>query len=267
MEGKDSFVFYISWFRYFNKLKTIEQREKLRILLQDYVTDKFKDIPIEEISCGDDAVDMAFFSIAEDLKKDLSKWKTTCSNRAKAGQLGGLAKARNSKQNVANLANAKNAKSDVANLADNEYEYEYDNEYVLSKDNDINSRSDNQKLSNSIVYKLIFDTWNQQDNLIQHKELTKVRIEAIKKALKNYEPNIIVQAIKNYSEVLNSNYRFTYKWDLETFLKQSNAMPQFTDEGSVWNNYLREASKNAAIMPQEPRETPNCFKDFFGKIK
>ena len=63
------------------------------------------------------------------------KWKKTCSSRAKAGQLGGLAKAKNNKQNVANLANAKNAKTNVANVADSDCDCEYDNDNELKENN------------------------------------------------------------------------------------------------------------------------------------
>ena len=257
MEGKDSFVFYISWFKYFNKLKTIEQREKLRVLLQDYVTDKFKDIPIEEISCGDDAVDMAFFSIAEDLKKDLSKWKTTCSNRAKAGQLGGLAKARNNKQSVAKIENAKNAKSDVANLADNEYEYdnEYENNVSTSKDIDTCGEVSQEKPTPLIILPCIGNYQHPifKDDIDHYKEL--------------YPAVDILQQFKNMLGWLESNPQnrktkngvkaFIARWlskcqDKAPKVESSSCNQNFTTLG---DDYLNEDFK------QRPDETYEEYKE------
>ncbi len=110
-KDKNSFVFYISWYSFFKRLdkdRTCQcPRCKLDYLIEDYVTDVYKDVPIEEITSGDPAVDMAFQSIAEDLHSAYRKWKDTCKKRSEAGKLGGAPKGNQNanKQKQANQAN------------------------------------------------------------------------------------------------------------------------------------------------------------------
>lgn len=83
----------------------------------------------------------------------------------------------------------------------------------------------------------IFELWNKQ-KIIVHKELTdKIRKEIIK-ALKKYGFDTIKTCILRYNETLKSGFKLCqYKWTLDIFLKQKNAMPDFIDEGSKWNSY------------------------------
>lgn len=151
MEGKDSFVFYVKWFKFFNRLTTVEDKMKLFELVQNYVTDKYNNIPIEDITCGNLAIDMAFWSIADDLKDDLAKWKATCNKRSIAGQQGGAPKGnknacKQNKQNKQKLDlveqnNQKQAKQAKQAEYDNEYECEYEYEYDNECESDINNNS------------------------------------------------------------------------------------------------------------------------------
>ena len=144
-ENKKSYVFYLNWYRLFDRLDRDREcqcrRCKLGYLIQDYVNDVYHNVPVSEISSGDDAVDMAFQSIVDDLKPDLEKWKDTIQKRAIAGQLGGLARANNLKQNQANQANAKTTKQNQANQAVNEYVNDNVNvnDNVLDKSNNKNT--------------------------------------------------------------------------------------------------------------------------------
>ena len=149
MEGKDSFVFYISWFRFFDKLKKLKQREMLRKMIQDYVTDKYKDIPIEEISSGDDAVDIAFVAIAGDLKKDLKRYKDTC---------------KKNKENIDNYWKKKKNETIQSNTTVNDRKKENnkntDNECEYENDNEINKNILSSKHDDAIVE--IIDYLNQK---------------------------------------------------------------------------------------------------------
>lgn len=95
--------------------------------------------------------------------------------------------------------------------------------------------------------KEIFDFWNSQ-NIIFHKELNDEKIKAIQKALKKYSLGDIKKYIERYAKVINDkNYFFDTKWGLIDFLKQKNAMPDFTDEGSKWLNYINQSNKNGGF--------------------
>lgn len=90
----------------------------------------------------------------------------------------------------------------------------------------------------------IFDAWNAC-GIITHRKPTKDIVKAIKRALSLYSVEDIKQAIQRYKTVYSDKkYFFEYKWNIITFLKQKNALPEFMDEGSKWNNYVAETSKN-----------------------
>lgn len=83
----------------------------------------------------------------------------------------------------------------------------------------------------------IFDFWNSLE-IIKHKELTDDILKQIKKCLKDYSVEEIKTYISRYNEVIKcKNYFFNTKWTLKEFLKQSNAMPDFKDDGSKWVNF------------------------------
>ncbi|WP_338595605.1 hypothetical protein QJR28_02275 [Clostridium baratii] len=84
--------------------------------------------------------------------------------------------------------------------------------------------------------KTIFDCWNSK-GIIKHKTLSPVIKKAIDKVLKNYKLDEIVQAINTYSEILNSQFYFNYKWSLSDFLNRKNGISTFMKEGSNKVNY------------------------------
>lgn len=82
----------------------------------------------------------------------------------------------------------------------------------------------------------IFDCWNSK-GIIKHKTLSPVIKKAVEKVLKNYKLDEIVQAINTYSEILNSQFYFNYKWSLSDFLNRKNGISTFMKEGSNKVNY------------------------------
>ena len=87
----------------------------------------------------------------------------------------------------------------------------------------------------------VISLWNSF-GIIQHKKsnwLNEKREKTILKALKEYGYKEIINAITNYSTVIQDEQYtlFKYKWDLEQFLKQSNALPHFVSNGVKWLNY------------------------------
>jgi len=138
-------------------------------------------------------------------------------------------------------SNYKGLKSDSDN--DNENDNESDN----SKKEDIKK---NYKKEN------IYSHWNNKE-IIVHKSLTKDMEKAIEKVLKKYSENEIVQAIDSYSEILESDFYFNYKWSLADFLNRKNGLTTFMEEGTNKVNYdehlakqLKE-KKNGTEKPKE----------------
>ncbi|MDQ0150674.1 helix-turn-helix domain-containing protein [Eubacterium multiforme] len=110
--------------------------------------------------------------------------------------------------------------------------------------------------------KTIFNCWNSK-GIIKHKTLSPVIKKAIEKVLKNYKLDEIVQAINTYSEILNSQFYFNYKWSLSDFLNRKNGISTFMEEGSNKINYEEwEKNKNniSKLDPKNikvnPLETP-----------
>ena len=83
----------------------------------------------------------------------------------------------------------------------------------------------------------IFMFWNEQ-NIIQHKEITVKIADAIDKALKKYSEEEIKTYIERYNKVIkDKTYFFDYKWTLADFLSRKDGISAFTNEGSKWVSY------------------------------
>ena len=108
MEGKKSFVLYTDQREVFDELSD-EDAGRLIKHIFSYVND-------EDPSTEDLLLKVAFLPIKTQLKRDLKIWDQKKQQRSEAGRKGGVAKASNAKQSLANPSNATN---DVANLAVN----------------------------------------------------------------------------------------------------------------------------------------------------
>lgn len=94
------------------------------------------------------------------------------------------------------------------------------------------------KENNSDNVKMIFEYWVCRD-IIEHKKITDKIRNAIKSALKDYEPEAIKKAIYNYEQVLKGEqYFFSYKWTLKDFLKRG--LDRFVDEATPFTNFLKD---------------------------
>ena len=108
MKNKKGFILYADINTTVNKLSD-EYAGKLFKHILSYVND-------EEPTTNDMLLEIAFEPIKQQLKRDLDRWKNTKTKRADAGRLGGLAKATNAKQKVANLAVNVNVNDNVINI-------------------------------------------------------------------------------------------------------------------------------------------------------
>jgi len=113
--------------------------------------------------------------------------------------------------------------------------------------NNISSNTKDIKEKNIDTFQseeIIFDFWNSK-KIVQHREMTNPMIKQITKSIKEYGIDNIKKYIDRYAEVVHDKtYYFDTKWTLIEFLKQSNGISTFTDEGSKWLNYLERNNKS-----------------------
>ncbi|MEW9924078.1 hypothetical protein AB2T63_12240 [Clostridium butyricum] len=115
----------------------------------------------------------------------------------------------------------------------------------------------------SIISNNIYSHWNSK-KIIVHKSLTKEMERAIEKVLKEYSDSEIVQAISIYSEMLESEFYFNYKWSLVDFLNRKNGISTFMAEGSNKTNYeswKKEREHNANTSRYTKRDRGVFNKD------
>lgn len=95
---------------------------------------------------------------------------------------------------------------------------------------------DNNKDINNIY--IVFDKWNSKANVINHKKISKQIEDLCNKALKAYNLEDILESFDRLDEaVADDKYFYDTKWSLVNFLKQSNGISNWMDEGQQWNNY------------------------------
>lgn len=129
---------------------------------------------------------------------------------------------------------------------------------------DTSSRNISKNKSN--IYTTIFDYWNSK-KIITHKKLTKDIENAIGKVLKTYSDKEIRQAIETYSQVLQSDFYFNYKWSLKDFLSRKNGISTFMDEGTNkcnYGEYLKSKQfkeKNKSNISNECRPNAGAFQE------
>lgn len=116
-----------------------------------------------------------------------------------------------------------------------------------SEGNALNTNKENALNTNKIIYTIFLNKWNE-NKIIIHNKITSKKEKAIKKALKDFTQEDILNAIQNYGTIINSNeYYFNYKWNLEDFLNRG--IDKFVDEANPLtnmkaNNYFNNKKQN-----------------------
>lgn len=91
----------------------------------------------------------------------------------------------------------------------------------------------------------IFNFWNSLD-IIKHSKLNAERKKLIAKAIKEYGKDNLMKFMTRYKTVLSDPDDINnYSWKLEVFLKQKNALLEFTDEGSKYINYIKNKNNKS----------------------
>lgn len=112
----------------------------------------------------------------------------------------------------------------------------------------------------SLAFTKIFDLWNSK-NIVKHKNITDNMVKAYKNISGLYTDNEIVEAIENYNKCLkDDNFYYTHRFTLEKFLKQSNGISNFVNDGEVYINYLNQANTKPV---QDTNGIDEKYKDTF----
>ena len=108
-----------------------------------------------------------------------------------------------------------------------------------------------QKTKESVSAENILNYWNSKKLFITH-ELRTEMLKQIEKGIKKYSEEKVIEAIDNYGEVLSSNFYYSHKWRLDDFIRQKNGVPDFLEEGKIWENYKEHKSNNSIVDGRKP---------------
>ena len=86
--------------------------------------------------------------------------------------------------------------------------------------------------------------WNNQPRMIKCKEPTAKLNTVFSRLYKIYGLEEMLATITRYAVVVDDEqYFFNTRWNMETFLRQGNAFPDFTCDGQKWINYTEKTAK------------------------
>lgn len=106
--------------------------------------------------------------------------------------------------------------------------------------------------------KEIFDYWNSKDGVVKSKESSFDK-NKISTAIKNLGKDEILKAIDRLNQsVLNTNYYYSFKWNIYKFIKQSNGISNWLDDGQLWNDY-KNIDKSINEIESEVSEKDGKF--------
>lgn len=95
----------------------------------------------------------------------------------------------------------------------------------------------------------VFDFWNAQ-KIVEHRDISKFE-SCIKAKLEYFKPEEIIQAVKNYKTVLDSeDHFFNYRWSLSEFLSRKGGLEKFMDQAKPLKNFLRRQSPSNGFKSQ-----------------
>lgn len=122
-----------------------------------------------------------------------------------------------------------------------------------------------KRINKKNIYTRIFNYWNEK-KIIVHKKITKDIEKAIDKILKKYSDTEIIEAIDIYSQALNSEFYFNYKWSLKDFLSRKNGISTFVDEGTNKCNY-EEYLKSQKVKEKNKSNFSNQSRAYNGAFR
>lgn len=124
-------------------------------------------------------------------------------------------------------------------------------------------KSTQSKENNKDIYSQeleeVFQVWVDQEQLVKHKKITEKMRTKYKSARKDYTKEEIIEAIRNYNDILASDQHFfSYRWNLDEFLARG--IGKFVNREIAWGNFLKNEykseNKNATIMRIDQAKEP-----------
>lgn len=99
---------------------------------------------------------------------------------------------------------------------------------------------------------VVFDRWNSKSNLTKCRKADTI-ISPLNGRLKEYSEQEILEAIDNYSAILESeDHYFTYTWTLQLFLTRKNALPMFVSDAKPGTNFLKDKQPKSKPTWNDP---------------
>lgn len=231
--SKNNFILYKDYKPHVDMLSD-EQAGKLFKAIFEYVDGRTE-------NDLDPLTKMAFSFIKSNLERDLIKYKNIVERNRANGKKGGRPPKEENPNNPSGLSNNPNKpkKADIG--------IDIGIGTDIDIDNDIDIKESLVVINNEDLDIIdIFDFWNSLD-IIKHSKLNAERKKLIAKAIKEYGKDNLMKFMTRYKTVLSDpNDINNYSWKLEIFLKQKNALLEFTDEGSKWINYDKNKNNKSA---------------------
>lgn len=232
-EGKKAFVVYTNW-KSFLDVMTNEQKGIWFSWVMNYCNDLNPAMPDDQVVC------MAILMVQPILKRDLKKYEEKLERLKKNG-----------KQYKIETDNDTEIETEIGvKTNQNHSEIGGDNSNKLLVNSNKKEVNNVSKDTDNILSQIL-RYWNDKSKQYRtdsfkmptHKTITPALEKAINKALGLYGFNNITIAIEHYAMIGNDDsYYFNYVWTLEEFCKQSNALPEFLEDGSKWLNYINSKS-------------------------
>lgn len=125
-----------------------------------------------------------------------------------------------------------------------------------------NSTPINDKEKDKDINKYIFDYWNSKNGVVKSQDSTFTKEkDKIYTAIKKYGKDTILKAIDRLDKaVTNPNYYYNFKWNIFKFLKQSNGISNWLDEGQLWNDYKVKILSNKQDEIKEKRTSSGAYR-------
>ena len=137
---KDTMILYGSYLKKFEKLSDEQFGRLIRLGLNYSLTDELPEI-------DDLFISLAFDVIKVEIDTNTQKYEETCEKRRLAGKKGGLAKASNAKQNVANLA-----KLSKSSINDNDNENDNDNKKITLSSERVTEKASTASTASEAIF-------------------------------------------------------------------------------------------------------------------
>lgn len=128
-------------------------------------------------------------------------------------------------------------------------EQQIDNKSTTNRQQiDTNKNDKNVKNEKNNIYSIL-KFWNEKKITVH--EGKDDMLNQISIGIKKFGIEKIELAINRYKQILDDkNFNYDYIWRLDKFLKQSNGVPNYLDDGQIWINYKNKKGYELGIQKE-----------------